>query len=133
MNINIILKYSFFSTLSIIMNLLTQRFVLEISLSDLKLLYAIASGTIAGFILKYILDRNYIFNDSYANFSRETHKISKYAFFSIFTTGIFWFSELLFWQLYKTDLAREFGAVLGLTIGYYIKYNLDKKYVFRKK
>ena len=27
---------------------------------------------------------------------------------------------------------REIGAILGLTVGYVIKYNLDYRFVFRK-
>jgi hypothetical protein len=30
----------------------------------------------------------------------------------------------------RTDAMREIGAVIGLAIGYFVKYNLDKRYVF---
>ena len=33
----------------------------------------------------------------------------------------------------QTQLMREIGAVLGLTVGYIIKYHLDYRYVFRQR
>jgi putative flippase GtrA len=46
------------------------------------------------------------------------------------TTAIFWGTETLFWWLWHTDAMRELGAVIGLTIGYVTKYQLDKRFVF---
>ncbi|MEL7013152.1 MAG: GtrA family protein, partial [Pseudomonadota bacterium] len=34
---------------------------------------------------------------------------------------------------WRTDLMRELGAVIGLTIGYVTKYQLDKRFVFAPK
>ena len=31
---------------------------------------------------------------------------------------------------WRSDPMREAGAVLGLTVGYVVKYNLDRRYVF---
>jgi putative flippase GtrA len=49
----------------------------------------------------------------------------------VITTLIFWGTETLFWLTWGTDLMRETGAVIGLAVGYVIKYNLDKRFVFR--
>jgi putative flippase GtrA len=38
--------------------------------------------------------------------------------------------ETAFWLTWRTDTMRELGAVIGLTIGYVVKYWLDRKYVF---
>jgi putative flippase GtrA len=35
--------------------------------------------------------------------------------------------------IWRTDLARETGAVIGLTIGYVTKYALDSRFVFRNR
>ena len=32
--------------------------------------------------------------------------------------------------IWGTDLMREMGAILGLAVGYVVKYNLDRRYVF---
>ena len=46
------------------------------------------------------------------------------------TTSIFWVTETAFWFVWKTDIMREFGAIIGLSIGYTIKYRLDRRFVF---
>ncbi len=46
------------------------------------------------------------------------------------TTAIFWGTETAFWLIWGTDLMREVGAVLGLSVGYVTKYLLDRRYVF---
>jgi len=50
-----------------------------------------------------------------------------YTIFAVFTTLIFWTTQLLF-RLY---IGFEYiGMIIGLTIGYTIKFLLDRKYVF---
>ena len=34
-------------------------------------------------------------------------------------------------MIWQTDLMRELGAVIGLAIGYVVKFQLDKRFVFR--
>ncbi|MEL6702576.1 MAG: GtrA family protein, partial [Pseudomonadota bacterium] len=46
------------------------------------------------------------------------------------TTMIFWGTETAFWLIWDTDIMRELGAVIGLSIGYVVKYNLDRRFVF---
>ena len=46
------------------------------------------------------------------------------------TTLIFWGSEIIFNLLFKADIVKYIGAAVGLTIGYIIKYQLDKRFVF---
>lgn len=48
------------------------------------------------------------------------------------TTAIFWGTETAFWLLWQTDAMRELGAVLGLTVGYVVKYRLGRRFVFRE-
>ena len=48
----------------------------------------------------------------------------------VFTTTIFWAFETAFWFFWQTHLMREIGALIGLGIGYFIKFNLDRRFVF---
>ena len=48
----------------------------------------------------------------------------------LITTVIFWGAETAFWLIWRTDAMRELGAVIGLGIGYVVKYHLDRRYVF---
>ena len=56
-----------------------------------------------------------------------------YSLMGVFTTIIFWGMEIAFDILYADLNAKYIGAIVGLTIGYIIKYFLDKKYVFIHK
>ena len=46
------------------------------------------------------------------------------------TTAIFWGFEFTFDAIYQTKEMRYVGGVIGLAIGYYVKYQLDKRFVF---
>ncbi len=51
----------------------------------------------------------------------------------IFTTIIFWGTEIGFNAIFENQNAKYIGAIIGLSIGYAIKYFLDKKFVFVHK
>ena len=51
----------------------------------------------------------------------------------VFTTLIFWGTELGFNAVFASGKAKYVGAVIGLTVGYVIKYFLDRKFVFIHK
>ena len=38
--------------------------------------------------------------------------------------------EYAFHLIFNTDLMRYVGGIVGLAIGFFVKYHLDKKYVF---
>ncbi len=56
-----------------------------------------------------------------------------YSFMGVFTTAILWGTEYAFHLIFADDFMRYAGGVLGLTIGYYVKYQLDKRFVFIDK
>ena len=127
---SIFFKYIVFCVAAIIVNLSTQRIFLTSILIDYYFV-ALFLGTLTGLITKYFLDKNFIFYDFDHSFKNNSEKFTLYAVNGIFTTVIFWGTETLFHIVYSTDFARELGAVIGLSIGYFLKYRLDKKYVFQ--
>lgn len=88
------------------------------------------AGTLAGLIAKYILDKNFIFYSKPKNKTEDSKKFILYSFTGLFTTLIFWGTEILFDHIFTAEYARYIGAIIGLTVGYICKYQLDKKYVF---
>lgn len=128
----LIIKYTVFCVLAIILNLLTQRACLN--LIEIKASYFIAliSGTVVGLLVKYYLDKNFIFIDNDNSLYNNSRKFSLYSLNGIITTSIFWGTETMFFYVYATSFARELGAIIGLSIGYFLKYKLDKKFVFQK-
>lgn len=132
----ILVRYTTFTIVAMALNLATQRVVLWL-LNGLvalvvALVVAIAMGTIVGLIVKYLLDKRWIFADASTGLATHTKKFGLYTLFGGLTTAIFWGSEAGFWIIYRTDIMREIGAIIGLTTGYVLKYQLDKRYVFRR-
>jgi putative flippase GtrA len=84
-----------------------------------------------GLVSKYFLDKKYIFLDMDHSYVNNRNKFFLYSLNGILTTIIFWSSESLFYFLFQSHFAREIGAILGLTVGYILKYRLDKKFVFK--
>jgi putative flippase GtrA len=89
------------------------------------------AGAAAGFAVKYVLDKNWIFYDDYTTHRDEVRKVTLYGLFSVVTTLVFWGFEVSFWAIWRSDLAKYAGAVIGLAIGYGIKFALDRRFVFR--
>jgi putative flippase GtrA len=81
--------------------------------------------------VKYVLDKRWIFYDATRGARRARAAILLYSLMGVATTAIFWVTETTFWLIWGTDLAREAGAVLGLTVGYVTKYLLDRRFVFQ--
>lgn len=125
---NLVFRYSLFATLATCSNLVSQRLVLGIGNSDIIFILALLVGTFVGLLLKYILDKRWIFRDTSADIQGK--KFFLYAAMGIITTLIFWGVETTFWLVWQSNAMRELGAVIGLSIGYTIKYGLDRRFVF---
>jgi putative flippase GtrA len=128
----LLVRYVAFAVLSTLANLLTQEAVFQTA-PVMRLSLSILAGTIVGFAVKYVLDKNWIFYDAYTTHTQELRKVALYGAFSVVTTAIFWAVEVAFWIIWQTSVAKYAGAVLGLSIGYGAKYLLDRQYVFRER
>ena len=125
--------YFFFAAVSTIFNLLTQRMILSFNKTNLFFFIAISFGTLVGLTIKFFLDKSFIFFDKGQGLQHLIKKFGLYTSMGIYSTIIFWGTESIFWLIWRKENMREIGAILGLTIGYIIKYKLDKQYVFKKK
>ena len=128
----ILLRYVLFAAVSTVANLLMQELVFQL-VPVLRLPMSILAGTVVGFAVKYVLDKNWIFYDAYTSHANEIRKVILYGAFSVVTTAIFWTVEVTFWAIWQTSTAKYTGAVLGLSIGYAAKYLLDREYVFGER
>ena len=91
------------------------------------------AGTAVGLIVKYVLDKRFIFRFSANSVAHDGYVFVLYTVMGIVTTAMFWVVELGFDHLFATREMRYVGAALGLTLGYVTKYRLDKRYVFVNK
>lgn len=129
-NLTVALHYGAFAILATTANLGMQSAILAIDDRVLMYYFALAAGTGVGLVVKYILDKRWIFADPSRGVSAHCRKFSLYTLMGVFTTAIFWATETLFWFAWYTHEARVTGALLGLGIGYFVKYQLDRRFVF---
>ena len=126
----LIFRYALFAVIATIANLGAQRAVLAFGDSAVHFALAVFAGTGVGLVIKYALDKRWIFADVSTDLKDHGKKFGLYTAMGIVTTLIFWGTETAFWLIWSTDTMREVGAIIGLTIGYVVKYNLDRRYVF---
>ena len=127
------IKYTIFAVISTLFNLLFQYFSFGLYSGVGSLYVAMFFGTLAGLVAKYILDKKFIFYHTPKDKKDDARKFALYSFMGVFTTIIFWGTEIAFDTLSQDPNAKYLGAVIGLSIGYVIKYFLDKKFVFIHK
>lgn len=128
----LIFKYIVFALLSICVNIGSQWIFNHLYHGSFSLYFGLFLGTGLGLYVKFILDKRFIFFFKIHSNSRKLGKFLLYAMMGIITTIIFWGSELAFHYIYATDNAKYWGGLVGLFLGYCIKYNLDKKWVFNR-
>lgn len=126
----LILRYASFAAIASAANLATQRLVFQQGTDSLHFVAAIAAGTLIGLVIKYLLDKRWIFHDPETGLKNNSRKFALYTGMGLITTAVFWGTETAFWLIWRSDIMRELGAVIGLGIGYVIKYKLDRRFVF---
>jgi putative flippase GtrA len=132
---SLIATYVVFCLVAMATNLGTQNvlnwLLVEQGVADqFRLLVVLAGGTLAGLLIKYVLDKRYIFEDHSHDLNSHARKFSMYTAMGLVTTAIFWIFESVAFFIVPTTTGLMVGGVIGLTIGYVIKYYLDRRFVF---
>jgi putative flippase GtrA len=128
----LVVKYTFFAIIATAANILCQDAVNRLYHGQYDLYPSMFLGTLVGLVVKYLLDKKYIFFFKSKNLFQDGQKFFLYASMGVITTFIFWWVEVVFDYTFKTIPMRYIGAVIGLSIGYWMKYQLDKRFVFMK-
>jgi putative flippase GtrA len=126
----IAVRYAAFAIVATIGNLAAQRVILQFEETGAHFTAAVGAGTLVGLVIKYELDRRWIFYATESGVRSHSRTFTLYTIMGVVTTVIFWGTETAFWLVWQTDVMRELGAVLGLSVGYLLKYNLDRRFVF---
>lgn len=122
--------YSFFAVISTVINIGSQILSIWFYKGPFHVEVSILVGTVMGLPLRYFLEKRYIFDFKSKSLVHDGKLFVIYTAMGIITTLIFWGTEYAFHIIYNTDFMRYLGGIIGLFIGFYIKYQLDKKYVF---
>lgn len=128
----IALLYTLFAIVAIAANLGVQAGVTAVTPPAAGFWIALGAGTATGLVVKYLLDKHYIFR---ARHLVRVHEVGRsfllYSLTGLLTTAVFWGFQIGFHLAIPTwPGAKYLGAVTGLTIGYLWKYRLDKRHAF---
>lgn len=122
--------YILFALISTVLNLTFQYLTSLIYKGTLNLYVSMFVGTFVGLVSKYLLDKKFIFHVVSKNKKNNVNTFLLYTITGIITTLLFWGIEIGFNYVFGGKTAKYFGAIIGLSVGYFIKFRLDKKYVF---
>lgn len=125
------LVYTLLAVIATIANIGSQDIVVRLYSGPFAVMGSILVGTAVGLVVKYVLDKRYIFHFQAKNAAHDGQTFVLYTVMGLVTTAIFWGFELAFHAAFGTDEMRYLGGIIGLAIGYVTKYHLDKRYVFR--
>ena len=126
----IAILYTLFAVVSTAINIGSQMLSIWVYEGPFSVEISILFGTVMGLPLRYFLEKRYIFNFTSKNLVHDGKLFIFYSAMGVITTLIFWGTEYAFHLIYDTDFMRYLGGILGLSVGFYVKYQLDKKYVF---
>ena len=121
-----------FAGIAIAANLAAQALVFAVYNGPIPLAAALAAGTVVGLIVKFELDRRLIFYAPQQDAAATGATFFFYASTGLITTALFWGTEtLVHFGSGGAPGSQYVGGFIGLTAGYVLKYQLDKRYVFR--
>lgn len=123
--------YVLFALIATGVNLLVQYPIFELFSGWWVIYLALFLGTLAGLVTKYWLDKRWIFVYTPKSKQDDLSRFGWYSLMGVATTIIFWGTEMAFYHLANFEGAQYVGGALGLAIGYVVKYELDKRYVFK--
>ncbi|MCP8464293.1 GtrA family protein [Pseudomonas sp. ZM23] len=127
----IAITYAILALIATVANIGAQDIVIRGYSGAYAILLSIIVGTGVGLVIKYVLDKRYIFRFRARDAVHDGQTFVLYTIMGLATTVIFWGFEFTFQHIFQSDGMRYLGGAIGLAIGYVTKYHLDKRYVFR--
>jgi len=125
------LVYAILAFIATCANIATQDVALHLYSGAWSVAASVIVGTAFGLVTKYILDKKYIFGFRAKNAAHDGLTFALYTLTGVATTLVFWGFEFGFDHIFGGKGMRYLGGVIGLAIGYFMKYRLDRRFVFR--
>ena len=122
--------YSVIALIATATNIGAQELTVRAYHGTFQVAFSVFIGTGVGLVVKYVLDKAFIFRFRARNALHDVQTFGLYTFMGVLTTAIFWGFEFGFNQAFQSKDMRYLGGLIGLAIGYWTKYHLDKRYVF---
>lgn len=127
---NLAVTYAVLAAIATLTNIGAQDLLLRVYAGPFSVPVSVAFGTLVGLVVKYALDKRYIFRFQARSLAHDGRTFILYTVMGLATTVIFWGFEFGFDYLFASKPMRYLGGILGLAIGYLSKYHLDKQFVF---
>ena len=123
--------YTIIALIATAANLCAQELTVRAWHGAFQIEISVFIGTGVGLIVKYVLDKIFIFRFRAANALHDLQTFIVYTAMGVVTTLLFWGFEFGFNASFQDKNMRYLGALIGLGFGYWAKYHLDKRFVFR--
>ena len=133
LSMKLAVTYTILALIASLANFAAQDLTTTIFGGPFSIAMSVVVGTGVGLVVKYVLDKRYIFRFRARNAAHDGYTFALYTIMGLATTVIFWGFEFGFQAVFETKTMRYLGGALGLAIGYVGKYLLDKRYVFRQE
>jgi putative flippase GtrA len=127
------ISYGIFALIATVANIGAQDAFTRIYSGPGHVATSMVLGTGIGLMVKYLLDKRYIFRFKAQSVAHDSHTFALYTLMGLLTTVVFWGFEWGFHWAFETKEMRYLGGMVGLAIGYLIKYHLDKRFVFQSE
>ena len=122
--------YTIIALIATAANLGSQELTVRVWHGAFQIELSVFIGTGAGLIVKYVLDKIFIFRFRAASTLHDMQTFIFYTCTGVVTTLLFWAFEFGFNAAFQDKNMRYVGALIGLGLGYWAKYHLDKRFVF---
>lgn len=126
----LIINCATFALIATAVSIRVQDFVVRTCCGSFAILASVFVGGGVGLVIKYILDKRYIFRFRMCSIVHNTLTFALYPVMGLVTTMIFWSFGFSFHHIFEIKEMRYFGGVIGLLLGYLTKSHLDKRYAF---
>ncbi len=122
--------YTALALVAMATNIGSQELTVRAYHGPFQIALSVFIGTGVGLVVKYLLDKAFIFRFRARDKLHDAQTFGLYTMTGVVTTAIFWGFEFSFDQIFQSKDMRYLGGLIGLAIGYWTKYRLDKRYVF---
>lgn len=122
--------YALLALIAMATNIGAQELSLRVYHGPLQVPLSVFVGTGVGLVVKYMLDKAFIFRFRPRDKLHDARTFVLYTVTGVVTTAIFWGFEFGFDLAFASKDMRYLGGLIGLAIGYWCKYRLDRRYVF---
>src|SRR5215468_1600063 len=123
--------YTIIALIATAANLGAQELTVRTWHGAFHVVISVLVGTGVGLVVKYVLDKIFIFGFRAASTLHDLQTFILYTGMGVVTTLLFWGFEFGFKATFQDKNMRYVGALIGLGLGYWAKYHLDKRFVFR--